>query len=114
MKLKKWWGFSALMLAGIGVAIPITLTTSCAEKKDWTFNNYNEFDNYLQKHKQDVSEAYIFSNTPNSTDYEFLKKNMNLQFFVNSNLFTIYIGLYTTSTEMSAIKMELHIKNKTT
>jgi hypothetical protein len=36
---------------------------------------------------------------------------MNLQFFVNSNLFTIYFNLYT---ETSAIKIELHIRNKTT
>jgi hypothetical protein len=68
----------------------------------------------LQKHKQDVSEAYIFNRTPNQRDYEFLKKNVNFQFFINDGLFTASNGLYTISTQTSASKIELHIKNKTT
>jgi hypothetical protein len=64
----------------------------------------------LQKHKQDVSEAYIFNSTPNQTDYEFLKKNMNLQFFVNSYLF--FASMQALGEHI--IKIELHIKNKTT
>jgi hypothetical protein len=68
----------------------------------------------LQKHKQDVSEAYIFSNTPNQTDYEFLKKNVNFQFFINGILFQGSILLFYTSMEAPAKKIELHIKNKTT
>jgi hypothetical protein len=67
----------------------------------------------LQKHKQDVSDAYIFSSTPNQTDYDFLKKNVNLQFFINGFLFTTSNYLYIASTETSAKKIELHIKNKT-
>jgi hypothetical protein len=64
----------------------------------------------LQKHKQDVSEAYIFSNSSNQTDYGSIKKNMNFQLIINNALFVASFE----GKVFDYGKAELHVKNKTT
>jgi hypothetical protein len=67
MKLKRILGISSIMLVGLGISIPIALTTSCSgsvDSVDLTFTSKADFDKYFQDHHDvynDSLDAYSAS-----------------------------------------------------
>ncbi|MDR2369794.1 MAG: hypothetical protein LBD63_04165 [Mycoplasmataceae bacterium] len=110
MKLKNIVRLSTVALTSLTIALPITLTTSCAEKKNYTFDNIGQIANYLETHKQDVSQSHCFVlNKPNQNDYKFVEHNFNLQLLINCSLALVLLQI----DEKLDVQVELQKKNNT-
>jgi hypothetical protein len=96
MKVRRRLGAIGLTLLGIGVGIGIGFGIfghkTSDNNKEITFTSSKQINDYLVKHIIDAKDDHEFGNEYGFSeyledDYSFIKNNVNLQFFVNAELF---------------------------
>jgi hypothetical protein len=91
MKLKRILGISSIMLVGLGISIPIALTTSCSGSVDLTFTSRTDFNKYFEDH-HDEYDAPLSSSSDSATI---------INYFITSHRLSAANMLYSGMSEMA-------------
>ncbi|MDR0674895.1 MAG: hypothetical protein LBF36_01345, partial [Mycoplasmataceae bacterium] len=81
--------------------------TSCAKKTHWEFTSPDQVMQYLVDHKQESSGVHEFFLSSNEDDYNFVKKEINIQLICNAFLWEYFIKWYSSQ----VISIDLNVTN---